>query len=557
MSYVSRTWKPVSVKQSVASYGGGAAKSTTSNSWYSNLVANESRWKERMQRYRSMDATIDINRALDIIAEDIASDNADDQAVFELLYEDAEKATSTTIKTADKTLKIWEKKVEFDYKFFQYVREMLKYGIVMFEVKPDGSLIHLRPDRIRGYILNEKDDTEVEYYLYDRNGTYKSETGEEIFTASRRETEDVEKLPVKKLFILKNGDDPLGESILEKVYRIWKQLILLEDAVVIYRIVRAPERRAFYVDIGKMPAHKAEAYVEKVKTRMSQRQIMNRGNGQLETEFDAHSATEDFFLAQSGEGRGSRIETLPGGENLGRIEDLQYFNKKLATGLRIPISYMDTYGESTDGSIHNDGRVGTAYIAELRYAGYIQRLQKRIAKSIFTNFRKFAKKFGTELPEDLEFMIVPPQSFAVYKQNELASVLLNTFASAEGSDIFSKRDSLKRYLQWDEDDILENENARLEEMGIPEKNLKKLPTEIRTNLVYGDGEVGREWIENNNIMDGEVTPVNASPDDGDAGMAQQEIDGGEAGAPPVAPADDTSTEETTTSTKTVTTSEDK
>ena len=519
-TYFERTWKAVKVNNNPASGSvGGVRNNVAALNWYKNLTELDAKWQKKLETYREMDRTTDIRRALDIMAEDISSENADDNRIFEVGFQEDTKTSQ--IKTIQKTLDTWEKKTELDYMFFDYARDMLKYGISLFEVASDGGLTKLRPDRLKGHELDPKDDSKVKYYLYDRKGSYKTDLGELVYQEGDRQSIELDKLDVKNLLILKIGEGPYGESVLEYVYRVWRQLILLEDAVVIYRIVRAPERRAFYIDVGKQPAHKAEAYVESVKNRMKQRQVQNKGTGKMETEYDPHTMQEDYFLGQSGEGRGSRIETLPGGDNLGRIEDLQYFNKKLALGLRIPVSYMDSYSEDSQGSVHNDGRVGTAYITELRYAGYIQRIQRKLSKTLFTNFRKFSKKFGTELPDDLEFGIAPPQSFAVYKQNELFSILLNTYSSAEGMDMFSKRESLKRFMQWEEDEIIENENARLIEMGLEEKTINKLPDHIKMNLVYGDGEIAREWLDES--AEEEETPAlprNAGPEDSAGGGAE-------------------------------------
>ena len=377
MSHFTRTWKPVALNtaNSSSSYNPSSAYAAGTNpNWYNNLVQFGGDWDEKLAKYRNMDLTVDVTRGLDIIAEDISSENADDNEMFELAFEDELKETQ--LKTINKTLKLWQKKTKLDYKFYEYAREFLKYGIVIFETQSDGSLIKLKQDRIKGYILDKKDEDKVEFYLYDREGAFKSDNGQSILkpkTSTRSTTEtELEKLKPKNLLILKTGDAPMGESILEKIYRVWKQLQLLEDAVIIYRIVRAPERRVFYVDIGKMPAHKAETYIERVKNKMRQRQVVN-STGQVESDYNPASAQEDYFLAQSGEGRGSRVETLPGGDNLGRIEDMQFFNKKLAMSMRIPPSYLDSTAENDSGAMNNDGRLGTAYIAELRYAGYVKR----------------------------------------------------------------------------------------------------------------------------------------------------------------------------------------
>jgi len=525
MSYVSKTWKTVNIKTrtSGSSAGNVTSYKGVNANWYNNLIDIDIKFQKKVEKYRNMDLTIDISRALDIIGEDISSENADDDDVFVLSYPDG--TNKSQLKTSEKTLEAWEGKTQFDYRFFDYVREMLKYGIVIFEVKNDGSLIKLKVDRIKGYVLDEKNEDKVEFYLYDRHGDYKDEQGEDVNKSKiKRATnsqKELEKLPAKKLFIMKIGEGPYGKSVLEDAYRVWRQMVLLEDAIVIYRIVRAPERRVFYIDIGKMPAHKGETYLERIKNKMRQRQIVDTETGSVSSNYNPASMQEDFFLAQSGEGRGSRVETLPGGDNLGRIEDLQFFNKKLALGLRIPPSYLDSYGDQGSEGQHNDGRLGTAYISELRYAGYVKRLQKRISKQIFTNFRIFAKKFGTELPEEMEFSIASPQSFAIYKQNELDNILLNAYQTAEGTSVLSKRESMKRFLQMEEDEIVENEEAKLLEFGIPTTKIKSLPEEVRMNLLYGDSDVARTWLDSQEKIDSEF---HSEPPEGEVPVEEPAVE---------------------------------
>jgi hypothetical protein len=236
--------------------------------------------------------------------------------------------------------------------------------------------------------------------------------------------------------------------------------------------------------MGGMAGTKGEAYLDRVKNKIKQKQVVR--DGSVETEYNPASTQEDYFIGVSGEGKGSRVETLPGGENLGRIEDLQYFNRKLALGLRIPPSYMDSSGES-DKDTYSDGRVGTAYIAELRYVGFVKRLQKGLAKPLFKHFKEFSKKEGVEIPEELEFYIEPPQSFAEYKESELNSVLLNLYASAEGIESMSKRFALEKFMRMNTAEISLNEELKLKEMGYDKKSISSMAEEIKMNLVYGDG----------------------------------------------------------------------
>jgi hypothetical protein len=482
MNHFEKNWKPVNLSnyyQQKQSRGFGG---TTTNDWYSKLMISNVGRKEKLRRYDQMDVTVDINRALDIVAEDISSEDASDNKIFNIDFSMFGNSSKAQVKTLEQTLNLWEKRTGFDYKFFDIIRDVCKYGMVLLRKNNNGSFEKLVADRVEGYKIDKDDSNKVTHYIYNHSSSYKNKNDDTIQGADT--TEKKELIDIKDLVILKIGDTPMGKSLLEDVYRVWKQLQLLEDSVVIYRIVRAPERRVFYIDMGGMAGTKGEAYLDRVKNKIKQKQVVR--DGSVETEYNPASTQEDYFIGVSGEGKGSRVETLPGGENLGRIEDLQYFNRKLALGLRIPPSYMDSSGES-DKDTYSDGRVGTAYIAELRYVGFVKRLQKGLAKPLFKHFKEFSKKEGVEIPEELEFYIEPPQSFAEYKESELNSVLLNLYASAEGIESMSKRFALEKFMRMDTAEISLNEELKLKEMGYDKKSISSMAEEIKMNLVYGDG----------------------------------------------------------------------
>ena len=156
---------------------------------------------------------------------------------------------------------------------------------------------------------------------------------------------------------------PFGQSILENIFKVYKQKELLEDAVLIYRVQRAPERRMFKIDVGNMPSHMAMAFVERVKNEIHQRRIPSSQGGPslLDATYNPLSMNEDYFFPVTADGRGSSVDLLQGGQNLGEIDDLKYFNNRLARGLRVPSSYLPT-GPEDNSTPLSDGRVGTAMI---------------------------------------------------------------------------------------------------------------------------------------------------------------------------------------------------
>jgi hypothetical protein len=190
------------------------------------------------------------------------------------------------------------------------------------------------------------------------------------------------------------------------------------------------------------------------------------GSSILDTAYNPISITEDFFLATNTEQRGTRIESLNAGENLGQIDDLKYFNNKLMRGLGIPSSYLPT-GPDDGTAVYNDGKVGTAYIQEYRFNKYCQRLQNSLSPVLDLEFKLFLKNRGVEIPaSSFELAFNTPQSFSEYRKMALDTERVNLFSSVMNSDAqkyMSKRYALERYLGWTQDDILDNERLWKEE----------------------------------------------------------------------------------------------
>jgi hypothetical protein len=270
---------------------------------------------------------------------------------------------------------------------------------------------------------------------------------------------------------------PFGNSLLEQVFKVYKQKELLEDAIIIYRVQRAPERRVFYVDVGNMPSHLAMAFVERVKTEIHQRRIPSTtggGTNVIDSSYNPLSINEDYFFPQTAEGRGSKVETLPGGTNLGEIDDLRYFTNKLVRGLRIPSSYLPT-GADDGASQFNDGRVGTAYIQELRFNNYCERLQGLVAEEFNQEFKRYLLEKGVNIDVAMfDIAFQEPLNFAAYRQSELDNARIPTFAQVQQIPFISNRFAMKRFLGMSPEEIAENERMWREEN---EENINGSPAD--------------------------------------------------------------------------------
>jgi hypothetical protein len=172
---------------------------------------------------------------------------------------------------------------------------------------------------------------------------------------------------------------------------------------------------------------------------------------------------EDYFFPVTAEGRGSSVEVLPGGQNLGEIDDLKYFNNRLARGLRVPSSYLPT-GPDDNSTPLSDGRVGTAMIQEFRFNQYCERLQNYIALKLDEEFKLFLRWRGFNIDTGLfQITFNPPQNFAAYRQAELDNSRVGTFTSMEALPYMSKRFAMERFLGLTEEEIKKNEKLWEEE----------------------------------------------------------------------------------------------
>jgi len=291
----------------------------------------------------------------------------------------------------------------------------------------------------------------------------------------------------------------------------------------------------FKIDVGNMPSHLAMAFVDRIKNEIHQRRIpsIHGGDSNVDATYNPLSMNEDYFFPVTAEGRGSSVEVLPGGQNLGEIDDLKYFNNRLARGLRVPSSYLPT-GPDDNTTPLNDGRVGTAMIQEFRFNQYCERLQNYICQKLDEEFKLFLRWRGFNIDTSLfQLQFNPPQNFAAYRQSELDTARVSTFASMEAFPYMSKRFSLERFLGLTEEEINRNEKLWQEE-NIENSGDEPTGSDLRnvgvsTGDFDADTETGEE-IEDAEELDDFGDLDVAGPVGGQASTAAGSVDGaGEVG----------------------------
>jgi hypothetical protein len=521
---------------------------------------------ERYNQYENMDCDSEVNACLDIISEFSTQSNSDNGTPFDIDFGD--KPTDHEIEIIKKQLQQWVKLNKLDQRMFKLFRNAIKYGDQVFVRDPETfEMYWIDMIKVARIIVNESEGKRPEQYIIRdinpnfQNMSMASKTTSDYYVSrstgsvttggnynapsggagggggggvgNGRFTQAMNESCIDAKHVvhlsLNEGLDyfwPFGQSILENIYKVYKQKALLEDSVLIYRVQRAPERRLFKIDVGNMPSHMAMAFVERVKNEMHQRRIptvTGGGANMMDASYNPLSVNEDYFFPQTSDGRGSSVEVLPGGQNLGEIDDLKYFNNKMARGLRVPSSYLPT-GPDDSSAPMNDGRVGTALIQEFRFNKYCERLQKLIMQKLDDEFKLFLNWRGFSIDSSIfTIKLSQPQNFASYRQSELDTARVSTFTAIEPLPYLSKRFLLKRYLGLTEEEIMENETLWKEEHEIIKTDLAS-GQDLRTVGVTPGG------MESDIDMGNDLADTELGSADVDTGAGPAAAPGGDLGA---------------------------
>lgn len=312
---------------------------------------------DRMSRYSDfseMEATPEIASALDIYSEETVS--ADDAGQVLHVYSENRKIQELLDNLFHDLLNV-------EFNLAMWTRNLCKYGdfFLFLDVHPEYGVINAYPISISEMEREEGFDAEDPSSVRFRWITHGNQSLENWQVAHFR-------LLGNDAFL------PYGSSVLEAARRIWRQLILIEDAMLVYRVIRAPERRVFYIDVGNVPPEDVSNYLEQAQTSLKRNQVVDKNNGQVDLRYNPLSVDEDYFLPVRGGESGTKIDTLAGGQNTAAIEDVQYIQKKLFAALKIPRAYLG-YDEDV-------GSKATLAQEDIRFSRTIQRIQKTVISEL-------------------------------------------------------------------------------------------------------------------------------------------------------------------------------
>jgi len=410
----------------------------------------------RLRDYRIMAAYSEVSDALDEICDETI--NPDESGwITKLQLKDID-LTVDEKEELDKQFHRYVEYYDLKNRGWQYFRQLLVEGEIFFEqiihegyVK-DGVLgvINL-PAEIIDPVYNNIQNMLVKGYIY-RKPIFSPEHPEKV--------EKIEFIPMDQNQIMYVNSGVYNETknfvipFLENARRPYRQLSLIEDAIVIYRLVRAPERLVFNVDVGNMAPPKAEAYLKKLIQNYWSRKTFDMDQNDVVKKFNPQSMLDAFWFAKRQGSDGTSVDQLAGGANLGELSDLMYFIKKLYRALKVPSMRLDPNDQaSADGS--------TILREELKFARFIMRQQQRFAAGLKKGFITHLTLMGTfekfELNEqniEIEFNV--PTNFYELRENQRLELKSANYNNLAANEFVSATYAQKKYLGWKDRDILAN-----------------------------------------------------------------------------------------------------
>lgn len=458
---------------------------------YATITSNAYNLSERLMRYQDfqeMEYTPEIAAAMDIYADETCAQDEKGRVLH--VYSDNEKIRELLEDLFYNVLNI-----EFNLR--SWARNLCKYGdfFLYNDVSPEYGVVNAFPIPVNEIEREENYDRDDPFAVRYR-----------WVTLGNRTLENWEVTHFRLL-----GNDmflPYGSSIIEPARRIWRQLILIEDAMLVYRVVRAPERRVFYIDVANIPPQEVPTYIEQQRANLRTSPVADQQTGRVDLRYNPMSVEEDYFIPVRGSDSGTKIDTLPGGQNAAAVEDVAYIQKKLFAALKIPRAYLG-YDELLSSK-------ATLAQEDIRFSRTINVIQKTMMAELnkLAIIHLYSHGFDGEDLQNFTLRLSNPSTVAQQQKLELWRAKFEIAGSApEGMG--SKQFIRKEIWGLNEEQIEQIDDQRLKE--------KKVDSLIEAAGTSGEGEGGEAGSADDIFGD-------AGGEEGDAGGSPPGEE--EAGTPP-------------------------
>jgi len=348
--------------------------------------------RELFRDYDAMDTDPIIGSALDIYADESTTKNE---------YGDVLQIKSTNENVRDMLHNLFYDIMNIEFNLWPWIRNLVKYGdaFIALEIMPGKGIINVAPHSIYNVERLEGSDPNNPDYV-----KYKVE----MDRFGKKEYEQYEMAHFRMLS--DTNFLPYGKSMVEGARRIWKQLSLMEDAMLIHRIMRAPEKRVFKIDIGNIPPQEVDNYMQKIINKMKKTPFVNKDTGDYNLKYNIQNLTEDFFLPVRGSDSGTTIDNLQGLE-YAAIEDIDYLKNKLFAALRVPKAYL-SYDENVNGK-------ATLAAEDVRFARTIERIQRTVVSELTKIAIVHLAAQGIEDSEMTNFELMLTNASTIYEQEKV------------------------------------------------------------------------------------------------------------------------------------------
>ena len=348
--------------------------------------------RELFRDYDAMDTDPIIGSALDIYADESTTKNE---------YGDVIQIKSTNENVREMLHNLFYDIMNVEFNLWPWIRNLVKYGdaFIALEIMPGKGIINVAPHSI--YNVERLEDTDPNNPDYVK---YKVE----MDRFGKKEYEQYEMAHFRMLS--DTNFLPYGKSMIEGARRIWKQLSLMEDAMLIHRIMRAPEKRVFKIDIGNIPPQEVDNYMQKIINKMKKTPFVNKDTGDYNLKYNIQNLTEDFFLPVRGSDSGTTIDNLQGLE-YAAIEDIDYLKNKLFAALRVPKAYL-SYDENVNGK-------ATLAAEDVRFARTIERIQRTVVSELTKIAIVHLAAQGIDDSEMTNFELTLTNASTIYEQEKV------------------------------------------------------------------------------------------------------------------------------------------
>jgi len=428
--------------------------------------------QKRYKEYESMDEYPEVAAAFDIYSDDATQRNTKGER-WTVLSDHTE---------VQKTIQNLFRDIKLNRYYWDIVRNTVKYGDAFCEAitdvnHPDRGIQRLkilnphfilRVENEYGYLtdfLQEIPD-KGDWSAYGLQG--------EAMQSAKYVTLDKNQIIHFRLFTSDPYFYPYGKSIAALAVRIFRSLKMMEDAMIIYRLARAPERRIFYVDVGNLPTNKAEIFIEKLKQKFKKEKYYNQQQGSVDERYNPLSMDEDFFVPTR-QGGGTKIETLRGAENLGEVDDVKYFRDKLLAVLKVPKDYIVEKDQSPE-------RKANLSQLDVKFARTIIRVQHSIEIGLESLAKKHLRLLGfpETMLKDLRIELPDPSDMFTKRKLDIDAQKAGVVQQVVGLNLFPKSQIYKEYYHMSDAEIettlqaIEDESAAVgeEQLAAQQDNLQ-------------------------------------------------------------------------------------